>query len=264
MGIDLRSRGTLVFLATYNERSNIDRLLHAILTLPISCDVLVIDDNSPDGTGTFLKECVAVNERITLISRAGRLGVGSAHRLGWAYARRFGYERIVTLDADFSHDPLDIPRLVAALDAGADVALGSRFIPGGKCDYKGWRLLLSRTANSLARQLLGLPIHEYTTSFRAANLRSIPFGLIETIPNDGYTFFLTAAVHLARHVKCVTEVPIHFRERHSGISKIPKAEIFLGFVNLVRLSFDRRPFEPTALTPNIFDHLMKFSELHTR
>jgi dolichol-phosphate mannosyltransferase len=260
VAIGLRSRETLIFLATYNERSNIDRLLHAILTLPISCDVLVVDDHSPDGTGT---ERVAADERITLISRAGKLGVGSAHRLGWAYARRMGYGRIVTLDADFSHDPLDIPRLVAALDTGADVALGSRFIPGDKCDYTGLRLLLSRTANSLARQLLRLPISEYTTSFRAANFDRIPFGLIEAIPNNGYAFFVTAVVRLVRHVKYVTEVPIHFRERHSGASKIPKAEIFLGFANLVRLFFDRRPFESTALAANIFDHLMQCSELHT-
>ncbi len=259
----LRSRETLVFLATYNERSNIDRLLNTILTLPISCDVLVVDDNSPDGTGTFLKERLAADKRITLISRAGKLGVGSAHRLGYAYARRMGYGRIVTLDADLSHDPLDIPRLVAALDAGADVALASRFIPGGKCDYTGSRLMLSRTANSLARQLLRLPISEYTTSFRAVNLDRVPFGLIEAIPNDGYAFFLTAAVRLARHMKYVTEVPIRFRERHSGVSKIPKAEIFRGFTNLVRLFFDRRPFESTALAANIFDHLMQFSELHT-
>lgn len=264
MPADSQIRETLVFLATYNERSNIDRLVDAILSLPVSCDLLVVDDNSPDGTGAFLKERVAADARIALISRAQPLGVGSAHRLGWAYARRFGYRRIVTLDADFSHDPLDIPRLVAALDAGADVALGSRFIPGGTCDYKGWRLFLSRTANGLARRLLGLPIHEYTTSFRAGNLTAVPAGLIETIPNDGYAFFLTAAVRLARHVKRITEVPICFRERHSGISKIPKAEIFFGFANLVGLFLHRHPFEPARSTPRIFDDLMKFSELHTR
>jgi len=123
--------------------------------------------------------------------------------------------------------------------------------------------MLSWTANSLARHLLRLPISEYTTSFRAANLDRIPFGLIETIPNDGYAFFLTAAVRLARHVKCLTEVPIHFHERHSGMSKIPKAEIFLGFANLVRLFFDQRPFEPTGLATNIFAQLMQFNELHT-
>lgn len=263
METDFRRRGTLVFLATYNERSNIDRLLDAILTLPISCDVLVVDDNSPDGTGTLLKQRVAADERITLISRAGRTGIGSAHRLGWSYARRLGYARIVTLDADFSHDPQDIPRLVAALDAGADVALGSRFIPGGKCDYTGWRLLLSRTANRLARRLLRLPISEYTTSFRAARLDRVPGGLIETIPTDGYTFFLTAAVRLARHATRITEVPIHFHERHSGVSKIPKAEVVRGLVNLLRLAFNRRAFEPAATNANTFDDLMQFSELHT-
>jgi len=258
VGTGLRGRETLVFLATYNERSNIDRLLQIILSLPISCDVLVVDDNSPDGTGTYLKERVVANGRIALISRPKRLGVGSAHRLGWAYARHMGYGRIVTLDADFSHDPLDIPRLIAALDAGAAVALGSRFMPGGKSDYKGSRLVLSWAANILARKLLRLPISEYTTSFRAANLDRIPFGLIETIPNDGYAFFLTAAVRLARHVKYLTEVPIHFHERHSGMSKIRKTEIFLGFTNLVRLFFDQRPFEPTAVATNIFDQLMQF------
>ena len=248
MTAESQDKETLVFLPTYNERSTIDHLLDAILTLPNRCDVLVIDDNSPDGTGTLLKTRAAGDTRIKLIFRTERGGIGSAHRLGWLYARRFGYARIVTLDADLSHDPLDIPRLLNELDAGADVAIGSRFVRGGILDYKGWRHFLSRTANSLARMLLRLPIAEYTNSFRAARLDRVPAGLIEAIPNDGYAFFLMATVLLARQGLRLTEIPIHFYDRHSGASKMPRMEILRGAANLLYLTFHRRPFEPKAST----------------
>jgi dolichol-phosphate mannosyltransferase len=241
-----QNRETLVVLATYNERSNIDRLLDAILALPCRCDILVVDDNSPDGTGARVQARAASEVRINLAARAARGGVGSAHRFGWLYARRSGYARVVTLDADFSHDPSDIPRLLAALDAGADVALGSRFVPGGKLDYQGWRLFLSRSANRLARAVLRLPIAEYTTSFRAARLDRVPAGLVETIPNNGYAFFLTAIVRLARQRLRIAEIPIHFHERDSGASKMPRLEILRGTANLLFHVLHRRPFVPAA------------------
>ena len=147
MDEECQGPGTLVVLATYNERLNIDRLLDPILALPNRCDVLVVDDNSPDGTGAHVQARAAAEPRIKLLSRAGRGGVGSAHREGWRFARRAGYARIVTMDADLSHDPQDIPRFLAALDAGADVALGSRFVAGGRLDYTGWRRFLSRKGN---------------------------------------------------------------------------------------------------------------------
>jgi dolichol-phosphate mannosyltransferase len=247
MTSDLPRREILVFLATYNELSNIGLLIDSILALPISCDILVIDDNSSDATGEYLKARRANSERITLISRPRRLGVGSAHRLGWLYARRLGYAKIVTLDADLSHDPLDIPRLLAALEAGADVAFGSRFISGGELDYKGWRLLLSRTGNMLARRLLRLSITEYTTSFRAARLDRVPFGLIEKLSNNGYAFFLTGAVRLVRQGLRIKEIPIHFYARHSGTSKMPKLEIMWAAANLLYLIFHRRPFDTKYL-----------------
>jgi dolichol-phosphate mannosyltransferase len=238
--------GSLVVLATYNERLNIDRLLDPILALPNRCDVLVVDDNSPDGTGAHVRSRGAAEPRIKLVSRAGRSGVGSAHREGWRFARRAGYARIVTMDADLSHDPLDIPRFLAALDAGADVALGSRFVPGARMDYTGWRRFLSNQANSLARKALGLPIAEYTTSFRAARLDRVPIGLIETIPNDGYSFFMTAAVRLVRQGLRITEIPIHFHERDTGVSKMPRLEILRGMANLMYHVVNRKPFAPSA------------------
>jgi dolichol-phosphate mannosyltransferase len=242
---EYRGRGTLVVLATYNERLNVDRLIDPILALPNRCDVLVVDDNSPDGTGAHVQSRAAAEPRIKLVSRAGRGGVGSAHREGWRFARRAGYARIVTMDADLSHDPLDIPRFLAALDAGADVALGSRFVPGGKLDYTGWRRFLSRKGNGLARWALGLPISEYTTSFRAARLDRVPPGLVESIPNDGYSFFLTAAVRLVRQKLRVAEIPIHFRERDTGVSKMPRLEILRGMANLLYHIVHRRPFVPS-------------------
>jgi dolichol-phosphate mannosyltransferase len=243
VGATARGSGTLVFLATYNERSNIAALLDAILALPAACDVLVVDDNSPDGTSRFIAERAAANPRIHLLVRPKRLGIGSAHRLGWLHARRFGYGRIVTMDADMSHQPADIPRLLRALDEGADVALGSRFAPGGKLDYQGWRLFLSRTANWLARKSLGLSLKEYTNSFRAARLDKLPLGLIEGLTNNGYGFFLAETVRTARQGLRVVEIPIHFHDRGAGRSKMPKFQIVLGVANLLYLVFDRRTFK---------------------
>ena len=237
-----RSR-TLVFLATYNERSNIGALLDAIVDLPIRCDVLVVDDNSPDGTGNIVAERAAKDPRIGLVARPQRLGIGSAHRLGWLHARRFGYSRFVTMDADFSHQPADIPRLLQALDDGADVALGSRFVVGGKLDYQGWRLFLSRTANWLARKTLKLPLMEYTNSFRAARLDKLPLGLIESTTNNGYGFFLTGTVRMARQGLRMVEVPIHFHDRSAGRSKMPKFQIVLGAANLLYLFFNRQTYK---------------------
>jgi dolichol-phosphate mannosyltransferase len=218
-------------------------MLDAILALPTRCDVLVVDDNSSDGTAAALTARAGRDARVHLIFRPQRLGVGSAHRLGWLYARHHGYSRIVTLDADLSHDPLDIPRLLAALDAGADVALGSRFVPHGKLDYTGYRRFVSRTGNRLVRTLLRLPIAEFTTSLRAARLDRVPIGLVETTPQNGYGFFVTTAVRMARQRLHLTEIPIHFHNRHSGVSKLPKTEILLSAANLLRLAVDRRPFE---------------------
>src|SRR5205823_1457161 len=113
----------------------------------------------------------------------------------------------VTMDADLSHDAADIPCLLAALDAGADVAIGSRFAKGGRLDYRGWRLFLSRMANRLARTLLSLPFKEYTTSLRAARLDRVPEGLVESIGTDGYSFFLTSLVGFTRARLEIAEIP---------------------------------------------------------
>src|SRR5262245_24835371 len=172
----VRSSDTLIFAPTYNERATIEPLLDAVLGLAERYDALIIDDSSVDGTLQVLRCRAASEPRLRLVVRPAKLGIGSAHKLAWSYARAQGYARIVTLDADLSHDPNDVPRLLAALDQGADVVLGSRFIPGGGIDYRPGRMILSRGANAAARLLLRLPIAEYTTSLRAARLDRVPPG----------------------------------------------------------------------------------------
>jgi dolichol-phosphate mannosyltransferase len=242
-----RLSDTLIFVPTYNERENIETLLDRVLALPVRCDVLVVDDSSKDGTIDILAARARADYRIGAIVRGGKLGIGSAHKLGWLHARKLGYARFVSLDGDLSHDPEDVPRLLAALDAGADVAIGSRYCPGGGLDYRGWRLFLSRTANILARLLLRLPLTEYTNSFRAAQLNRVPSGLIETIENHGYGFFLISAARLARQGLSITEVPFHFRDRYGGKSKIPRLELLRGAINLLSLTIWRRPSAPLPL-----------------
>jgi len=235
----VRSSDTLVFVPTFNERATIEPLLDAFLAFPARPDVLVVDDRSTDGTTGLLAARANADARLAVIVRPGKLGIGSAHKLAWLHARRLGYSRLVTLDADLSHDPADVQRLLAALDAGADVAIGSRYAAGGRLDYRGWRLFLSRSANGLARRLLRLPLTEYTTSLRAARLDRVPPGLVETIEDDGYSFFLTAAARFARQGLAVVEVPIHFRDRRHGRSKIHSLELVHGAANLLRLALER-------------------------
>jgi dolichol-phosphate mannosyltransferase len=242
-----RTSDTLIFVPTYNERDNIETLLDRVFALQLRCDVLVVDDRSKDGTLDILAARAAADRRVGVIVRRGKLGIGSAHKLGWLHARRLGYARFISLDADLSHDPADVPRLLAALDAGADAAIGSRFAPGGRLDYRGWRLFLSRTANLMARLLLRLPLAEYTTSFRAVRLDRVPPGLIETIDNHGYGFFLICATRLARQRLAIAEVPIHFRDRNGGKSKIPRLELVRGVVTLLSLAIWRRPTKPPGL-----------------
>jgi dolichol-phosphate mannosyltransferase len=241
----VRGADTLVFAPTYNEGESIGLMLEQLLALPAQYDVLIIDDGSNDGTQSTIAEHAARDPHVRLLDRGMKLGIGSAHRLAWLHARRLGYTRIVTLDADLSHDPADIPRLLAAIDRGADIAIGSRFVSGGRLDYSGWRLFVSRLANRVARRVLRLPVREYTTSLRAARLDRVAPGLVESIAADGYSFFVTCMVYFARSGLKIAEVPIHFHDRHGGESKLPRFEILRGAVNLMQLAIERGP--PSAL-----------------
>jgi dolichol-phosphate mannosyltransferase len=231
---------TLIFFATYNEVGNVALMLERIALAAPDADILVVDDSSKDGTLTVLDSLRRDN--LTVLVRPGKLGLGTAHLLAWKYALHHGYDILVTMDGDHSHDPADIPRLVAQLngdkgsDKDIDIVIGSRYAPGGRCDYSGYRLWVSRLANWGARWLLGIRLSEFTTSFRAfrvPRLNSIDFN---TLRVGGYSFFLTVIVQAHLHRLRIAEVPIHFHERNAGTSKIPPLEIFRGMANLLRLA----------------------------
>lgn len=225
---------TLIFFATYNEAGNVAGLIEKVAVNAPGADILVVDDNSPDGTAGVIREMGRDN--VILLVRKGKLGLGTAHLLAFCYAVAHGYDTLVTMDADGSHDPVHLPALLSQLPAGKDFAIGSRYMRGGACDYAGYRLRVSQAANIAARLLLGIKLTEFTTSYRAfrvSRLRALDFSALLV---GGYSFFLTTVVEAARRRWSLGEVPIHFRERGYGTSKIPPFEIFRGMSNLLRLA----------------------------
>ena len=229
---------TLIFSATYNEAENIGLLCCCIIGLNAGYYLLVIDDNSPDGTGRLLDELAAANPRVKVVHRAGKLGLGSAHEWAMEYAKSMHYEALVTMDADFSHNPNDIPRLLQALD-GHDFVTGSRYMKGGSCNYSGYRRVVSIWANWGARRLLGISLHEMTTSFRVFRVEFLRLVDLGAIKSNGYSFFMEIVFRLSRVGARMTEIPICFEDRRAGASKIPPFEIFNGLRHLLYLTWLR-------------------------
>jgi dolichol-phosphate mannosyltransferase len=240
----------LIFTATYNERDNIERLVQEVLDLPLRPDVLVVDDNSPDGTGEFLRQAAAAEPRLHTVHRPRKMGLGSAHKLGMTYAIKRGYDVLVTLDADFSHAPRDVLRLVERLGQAAFV-IGSRYAPGATCEYRGYRKYVSIIANKLAAALLGIGLHEFTTSFRAFDVKTLQRVDYASIRSQGYSFFMETVWHISRAGQRCVEVPIYFSDRIRGQSKIPRFQIVAGALNLLRLAWRRlmRWRKPSVATP---------------
>jgi dolichol-phosphate mannosyltransferase len=228
----------LVFTATYNERDNVQGLIADIWRAVPQAHILIVDDNSPDGTGDLLDAVAAKDQRLIVIHRPSKLGLGTAHHLAMVFAMRKGYDTLVTMDADLSHDPRDIPKLVARL-ANADFVTGSRYMPGGSCDYTGYRIFVSQVANAAARILLRLPLHEFTTSFRAFRVARLADVDFVKMHNSGYSFFMETVYRLHQAGFRLGEVPIHFRDRTAGVSKIPRLEIIRGMRKLLALASSR-------------------------
>jgi len=224
----------LVFFATYNEAGNVASMIERITASTPDADILVVDDNSKDGTLDILEYIARPNLKV--IVRSGKLGLGTAHLLAWKYAIAHGYDVLVTMDGDHSHDPADIPRLIDGLKPGVDLVIGSRYAKGGACDYTGYRLRVSQAANIAARLLLGIKLTEFTTSFRVFRVSRLSDIDFQTLVVGGYSFFLAVIVQAHRHGLKLDERPIHFHERNAGVSKIPPLEIFRGMANLLRLT----------------------------
>jgi dolichol-phosphate mannosyltransferase len=225
----------LVVLPTYNERENIRDLAEKITALNIAFYVLVIDDNSPDGTGGIVQELARENPKVSLISRPSKQGLGSAYIKGFRFALQNGFDRIVTMDADFSHDPTQLELLIKA-SLYSDVVIGSRYVDGGRIENWSWfRRGLSRTANELARCVLGHEIGDWTSGYRCYRrhvIEKLPF---EEIRSNGYSFLVEVLATCVRLRHRITEVPITFSDRRSGRSKLSRLEICKGVLTLLRL-----------------------------
>ena len=228
-----------VIIPTYNEAENIEPLVGAIRALNGSeqMHVVVVDDDSADGTGERVRRMAAQTAGLELIARPGKLGLGTAYVVGFRRAIDLAARFAVTIDADFSHEPGKIPELLAAAEnQAADVAIGARYIPGGRTTRWGLhRKILSRTANALAHRLLNLHARDCTSGFRCYRVSFLQTLDLDAIKTDGYSF-LVELLHLCqgRGAK-VVEIPIVFRNRERGRSKISRAEIFKAIATLWRL-----------------------------
>ena len=230
-----------VVIATYNERENIGLLLDQILALAVSgLRIIVVDDGSPDGTAEVVQEKM-VRPEISLIVRRGERGYGSANVRGFQAAIRGGADVIISMDADFSHQPAVIPQLLQAIVEGFDVVVGSRRIPGGK--IIGWgvvRKAASQTAMLLTRLILGIKTRDVTTGFRAYRAGVLQQLDLETVKSNGYSFLQELIFRCERAGLKVQEVPIKFNDRERGKSKFSIREILKFFITLLRLRMDRR------------------------
>jgi dolichol-phosphate mannosyltransferase len=212
-----------VIMPTYNERANIEATANRVRQAVPGADLLVVDDNSPDGTGEIADKLAAEDTHIHVLHRADKAGLGAAYIAGFRWALAEGYDVLVEMDADGSHQPEELPALLAAL-AGADLVLGSRWVPGGT--VRNWpksRELLSRGGNTYARLMLGIGLKDATggyRAYRAATLRKIA---LDEVESQGYCFQVDLAMRAIRAGLRVTEVPITFVERVHGSSKMSRA-----------------------------------------
>lgn len=236
-------------IPTYNERENIVDLTHQLLALPLNGQVIIVDDNSPDGTGQQAEEMKANNNRLHVIHRPKKLGLGTAHIAGIKYALAHEAEYILTMDADFSHHPKYIPAVVE-LAQSHHVAIGSRYLPGGGVENWGLhRRILSAGANQFARLVLGLKIHDCTAGFRCYRREVLLNIDLDHIFSDGYSFLLEMAYKCQQLGCSFGETPITFANRTRGTSKISQREIFKAMYTVLRLGVTRLHFKRAKTTP---------------
>ena len=248
---------TLVILPTYNEAENIFEVLDRVRAAVPGAEVLVVDDGSPDGTAQLAESWAADNHgQVTVLRRASKSGLGSAYRAGFANGLERGFEALIEMDSDLQHDPAALPELIAAVANGADLAIGSRYVPGGSIpNWPKHREWLSRGGNRYAGFVLGLQVRDATAGFRcygAPMLATIDLG---SVTADGYGFQIEMAYNVARRGGRIVEVPIRFSDRQRGTSKMSGRIVFeaLGLVTwwAIRdrlLRRGRRDATPTSVS----------------
>lgn len=234
----LAKKKILIFTATYNEKDNIEHLIRSINDNNSEVDIFIIDDQSPDHTYVKIKDLQKEYSNIFLKIRNSKSGLDTAHKEAYEFALSNNYDYLITMDADLSHDPKEIPKIINLLDKHSFV-IGSRYISGGKNGMKGFRLVLSIKGNKIIKHLLNLKGTEFTSSYRGFNLKKIKKFNFNKIESQGYSFFMETVFRLNNLGFKSFEFPINFKQRDSGKSKIPKIEIFRTLINLFRLRFKK-------------------------
>lgn len=224
----------LISTATYNEVSNCEPLISGIRKNLPSTDILFVDDNSPDGTGELIDRLIENDDKLFIIHRKGKLGLGTAHIEMMKFAIEKKYDLLITMDADYSHDPKHLGEMLENLK-DHEFVIGSRFVDGGYLNYGPFRKLISLTANFLARIMVGINLKECTTSYRGYHIPLLERIEFELIKSDGYSFMVEMLYHTLQNAKSYTEFPIHFEDRQMGKSKINKIEILKSILNLLYL-----------------------------
>ncbi|MGN9843386.1 glycosyltransferase [Nonomuraea sp. H19] len=215
----------LIFIPTYNERENVEPLTNAILEQGLDCDLLFLDDDSPDGTGSVLDKLAERHPRIMVLHRKGKAGIGSAHQAGIAWAYERGYEWLITMDADFAHPPEYLSKLLEVTCEDATVVVGSRYLKRGS--LPGWsagRKMLTHLGHAVTVALLGMP-YDATTAFRFYRLGDIPRETFALVRSQGYSFFFESLFVLHVNRFPIRQIPIHLPGRTFGASKMDSREV---------------------------------------
>lgn len=224
---------TLIVTPTYNEKDNLPRFIDAVRSACTDADLMVVDDNSPDGTGAVADAIAAKDDHVRVMHRPGKLGLGTAYTQAFKKGLAEGYDRFFEMDADLSHDVKYLPDFIAALDEGADVVIGSRNIPGG--GVEGWgvgRHFISKGGSLYSRTILGLGVKDLTSGYKAFSRRALEAIDIDSVHSNGYSFQIEMTYRALRKGMRVKEVPIVFVDRTAGRSKMSR-RIFLEAVGVV-------------------------------
>ncbi len=236
----VRNTRSLVVRPTFNEAENVLPVSEKVLVQDRSVDVLVVDDNSPDGTGDLVENRMGVEPRLHLIRREKKLGLGSAYLAGFRYALAQGYDHVITMDCDFSHNPDELTSLLSQQD-DSDMVIGSRYIPGGAIrNWPLYRRWLSRFANAYTRVLLKLPVHDCTSGYRSYRREVLETIDIGGIRSSGYAFLEEMVSRVHSEGFRIVEVPILFEDRRAGASKIDRSEILRAAWHVLRSAVHAR------------------------
>lgn len=234
----------LMIVPTYNECENLEHLVSRLRNLDGDVHVLIVDDNSPDGTGAIADELANQDTGISVLHRQGKLGLGTAYKAGFRFGLERGYRFICTMDADFSHSPESLPSLLDRAGAGYDLVVGSRYVAGGQVVGSSRpRKFISYAANWMAHIALGVTIRDCTAGFRCYRSHVLETIDLDKIFSSGYSFLIEMAYYCQQAGFSASEVPITFVNRTKGASKISKREIYKAFYTLVRLRTSLLPWD---------------------